>query len=502
MATRPHRGAHQRRSGVDARPRHWHDGVMSRPTWQWSAAEITRAVSRRELSARAVALAALERLDAVNARTNAVVVTLREAALADADALDRSLARGERPPILAGVPVTVKDNIDQAGLANVNGVAALKTVVATSDHPVVRHWRDAGAIILGRTNTPAFSFRYDTNNDVYGRTWNPRDRERTVGGSSGGAAAAVATGASTLAHGNDYGGSIRYPAFCCGTLGLRPTMGRVPTFNGTATTERPPTAQVMSVQGLLGRHVKDLRIGLAAMAKFDARDPWWVPAPLEGPPLATPVRVAMTLGGQRSRVHRDVEAAVRAAATALASAGYEVDEIEPPNLERIDELFLLLVLAEVRELFAADMTKMGDAELARAIALNLDVTRPLTLPEYMTALAERARYLREWLVFMERYPLVLTPVSLAPPFRLGFDCTTPEAHGASGAAQRPLRVVNVLGLPALTVPVGLTAGDESTPAGLPLGVQLIASRYREDTLFSAAEALEASFGAGRVIDPC
>src|SRR5205823_4841830 len=140
------------------------------------------------------------------------------------------------------------------------------------------------AVTVGRTNTPAFSLRWHTDNELRGRTFNPWHRAHTPGGSSGGAAAALAAGIAPLAHGNDLGGSIRYPAYCCGVAGIRPTLGRVPAYNQTAAEERPPGTQLMSVQGPLARRVRDVRLGLAAMSARDPRDPWWAPAPLVGEP--------------------------------------------------------------------------------------------------------------------------------------------------------------------------------------------------------------------------
>src|SRR5262249_55157347 len=155
-----------------------------------------------------------------------------------------------------------------------------------------------------------FSARWDTDNDVHGRSWNPWSRRRTAGGSSGGAAAALASGIGALAHGNDLGGSIRYPAYCCGIAGIRPTQGRVPSFNPSAPTEWPPSAQLIAVNGVLARRVRDLRVGLAAMSVGDPRDPTWVPAPFDGPPPARPIKVAMVTAAPGLYVHPVVVAAV------------------------------------------------------------------------------------------------------------------------------------------------------------------------------------------------
>src|SRR5213078_2684423 len=266
--------------------------------------------------------AVLDRLAAVNPALNAVTVLLADQALAAADRADAAVRRGEALGPLHGVPVTIKENVDQEGAATANGVPAFKDLMATTDSPPVANWKRAGAVIVGRTNTPAFSLRWDTDNELRGRTYNPWNRERTPGGSSGGAAAALAVGIAPLAHGNDLGGSVRYPAYCCGVAGIRPTLGRIAAYNATVTEERPAGMQLMSVQGPLARRIADVRLGLAAMAVRDPRDPWWVPAPIEGPPVARPIRVALTVDPSRQGVHPDVADAVRAAGAALAEAGY------------------------------------------------------------------------------------------------------------------------------------------------------------------------------------
>src|SRR5947208_13373620 len=253
--------------------------------WRLSAAELASLIKSKKVSAREAAQAALARLDAVNPKINAVVDHKPAEVLAEAAAVDARIARGENAGVLAGVPVTVKVNIDQVGFATTNGLKLQRDAIASSNSPVIDNLRHAGAVILGRTNCPAFSYRWFTSNLIHGDTKNPRDPGITPGGSSGGAGAAVAAGIGHIAHGTDIAGSIRYPAYACGVHGLRPTMGRVAAFNA-ALPERPIGPQISAVSGPLARTIGDIRIALAAMSAPDARDPWWVPAPLEGPARA------------------------------------------------------------------------------------------------------------------------------------------------------------------------------------------------------------------------
>ena len=196
--------------------------------WRLSGADVAALIRSKKISAKEAASAALARLDAANPAINAVVDHRPEDVLAQAGTVDAAIARNEEPGPLAGVPVTVKVNIDQEGFATTNGLKLQRDVIARSNSPVIDNLRKAGAVILGRTNCPAFSYRWFTTNLMHGDTKNPRDPGITPGGSSGGAGAAVAAGIGHIAHGTDIAGSIRYPAYACGVHGLRPTVGRVP----------------------------------------------------------------------------------------------------------------------------------------------------------------------------------------------------------------------------------------------------------------------------------
>src|SRR3954462_12285427 len=220
--------------------------------WRLSAADLASLVRSKKVSAMDAATAGLSLLEAVNPRINAVVDYRPEDVLAHARAIDAAIARGEDAGPLAGVPVTVKVNIDQQGFATTNGSKLQRDVIAKTNSPVIDNLRKAGAVILGRTNCPAFSYRWFTTNLIHGDTKNPRDPGLTPGGSSGGAGAAGAAGIGHIAHGTDIAGSIRYPAYACGVHGLRPTVGRIAAFNA-ALPERPIGPQISAGSGPLGR---------------------------------------------------------------------------------------------------------------------------------------------------------------------------------------------------------------------------------------------------------
>jgi len=467
---------------------------MAKELWRWSATDLAAAIRRRDISAREATEAHLARLDAVNPSINAVTVPLHESALAAAELADQMQARDLPLGPLHGVPVTIKENVDQAGCATTNGIPAFESVIAETDSPVVANMRVAGAIIIGRTNTPEFSLRWFTNNPLRGETLNPWDRTVTPGGSSGGAGAALAAGLGPIAHGNDLGGSLRYPAYCCGVTAIRPTLGRVPAASTTATTERPPIFQLMSVQGPMAREIRDLRLGLAAMAAGDARDPWWVPAPLQGPPVARPIKVAVSLKPAGGGIDESVVEAVKRAAGALAKAGYAVEEREPPAVDTLAETWSTMLLSDTERLMEESMRAVGSDDIVQVLEGYKAAWKRVDLTGYLEAFNVRTRLLREWMVFMEDYPLVLGPVSTEPPFAAGDDLTGDNRVTAIVNAQRLLVAVNVTGLPSVAVPAG-RHGD------IPIGVQIIGQRYREDLCLDAAEAVERAYPTAAPIDP-
>ena len=359
--------------------------------WALSAADQARLIRTRAVSAREVAAAVIARHRATHEAINAVVELREEEALAAADAADRAVARGEALGPLHGVPVTIKVNVDQAGYATTNGVVAFRDLMAAGDSPVVANLRRAGAIPMGRTNTPAFSFRFFTDNALHGRTLNPRNPVLTPGGSSGGASAAVAAGVGAIAHGNDLGGSIRYPAYAAGVAGLRPSFGRVPAFNGTAPEERPITLQMMSVQGPLARTVGDLRLALAAMAAPDPLDPWHAPVPLDLPPPLRPWRVALaTLGAAPP-----VAAALRQAAGWLEQAGCRVEEVALPRFAEAAALWRELIMTEGERVIRPSIEAQGDAAIKAAYAGWAANVAPLEPAAFAAGLARRTALWRD-----------------------------------------------------------------------------------------------------------
>jgi len=460
--------------------------------WRLSAADLAALVKSKKVSAKDTATAALLRLDAVNPRINAVVDHHPDDVLKQASQVDAAIASGQDVGPLAGVPVTAKVNIDQEGFATTNGLKLQANTIAKSNSPVIDNLRKAGAVILGRTNCPAFSYRWFTTNLIHGDTKNPRNPLLTPGGSSGGAGAAVAAGIGQVAHGTDIAGSIRYPAYACGVHGLRPTMGRVAAFNA-ALPERSIGPQISAVSGPLARTIADLRIALAAMSSADLRDPWWVPAPLAGPP--TPMRAALCINPDELDPVPEVKAALADAGKRLARAGWTVDEISntPPLREAADwQTKLWLGDGYEAQLEAAE--KEGDPGALACLRGKRSMVFPFDQAAFSKALTRRATLAREWLQFFDSYAVLLIPVSAELPFPDHLDRKDDVSFARVWQAQLTQIAIPFMGLPGLTVSTGMVGKT-------PVGVQVVSGRYREDLCLAAGEAIEAGGVPPSPIDP-
>jgi amidase len=463
--------------------------------WNRSAKELAALIASKQVSSTEVVDAHLSRIEVVNPKVNAIVRVMANQARSTAAEADRKVASGEPLGPLHGVPCTVKENIDMAGLPTTWGVPALSGAVVPLDALVVERMQAAGAIPIARTNLPDMGLRVHTDSSLYGLTRNPWNLGRTAGGSSGGEAVALATGMSPIGLGNDIGGSLRNPANACGIASIRPSAGRVPDAWFVPSQELPLAVQLMHVQGPMARRVSDVRLGLQVLMGAHPRDPWSITVPLAGPPLLKPIRVASVAeppGGPTDPAVRD---AVHQAASALAEAGYEIVETCPPRYEEAIVVF--------RQFLRGDLTAVLDQLLplmGRDGATFLTRVTSTASPPDAKAMSQifinRHGIARAWSEFLAQYPLVLTPTWTELPFEHGFDVATPEGTAATMELMRPVVPANLLGLPSACVPAGR---DEAT--GLPIGVLLTGPRFREDLCLDAAEAIEQHYRLNTPIDP-
>ncbi|WP_049645521.1 amidase family protein [Candidatus Rhodobacter oscarellae] len=455
--------------------------------WQENACTMAKQIANKEISSVEAVGAAVARMHSVNPKLNAVVDDLSETAMAQAADRDKAMAEGGPVGPLHGVPITIKENIDQVGHATPNGVPAYKDVIAPADSPFVKNMLQAGAVVIGRTNTPEFSFRGTTDNPLHGRTYNPWNDWASSGGSSGGASTAVMAGMGALGHGNDIGGSLRFPAAATGSATVKPGLGRTPAYNPSQKEERGLMAQLMSVQGLIAREVADVRLGMQAAVAYDPHDPWQVPMPFEGPAMEGPIKVAMTKNSYEFDLDPAVDAALENARAALVDAGYQVVEVEPPNCREIGLDGMRTLFGEVKSLLLPAMREHGSPGFNDYFELCFELNPPHEGDELLRAFARRSSYIRDWLLFMQDYPLVLTPFLPSPTYAWDRDY-----QGREGAAEIMFKgfysfAMNFMGLPAGNVPANYNDG-------LPVGVQIVGRRFREDMILDACEAVESRVG--------
>ena len=450
-----------------------------------SAAALARAIRSKEVSAVEVIDAHLRRIAEINPRLNAVVQLAADRARSEARAADASLARGVNLGPLHGVPFTVKDNLDTAGIFSTGGTKGRSSFVPADDATAVARLRAAGAILLGKTNTPELTLAYETDNLVYGRTNNPYDVTRTCGGSSGGAAAIIAAGGSPLDIGSDTGGSIRAPSHFCGTAGIRATSGRVPR-TGHILPPCGPTERLTAL-GPMARRVEDLALTLPILAGIDWRDAAIVPAPLGDPAridLKT-LRVAMHTDNGLASPTREIVDTVKAAAAVLADAGLAVTEARPAGLEQTFELFMGLFAADGGAGLQMLLNMYGTTEASPQIQglLAMMGGTSLSAAQFGGLIVQWDMFCSTMLGFLESYDVILCPVVAVPAPPHGYTAA-PEALLSFTYVQ----TYNLTGWPGAVVRCG------TSPEGLPIGVQIVARPWREDVALAVAAHLEQAMG--------
>ena len=442
-----------------------------------SAYSLAKAIRRRDVSSLDVTRAFIDRIEAVNPRLNAVVQTRYEAAFDEARRKDTDQARGVLHGPLHGVPMTIKDSLETEDLITTAGTTGLRHHLPERDATVVARLKSAGAILLGKTNTPELTLRFVTDNYVYGRTSNPYDLERSPAGSSGGAAAIVAAGGAAFDIGTDYAGSIRMPAHVCGIAGLKPTGRRVPRSGHIPFLEMGATEAFISV-GPLARKVEDLDLILRIIAGPDTRDPFVVPGPIDASEAVVlkTLRVALFTDNGVTPASPDTTAVVEAAGVSLMNLGAGVERVRPPGIDTAPELWMRLVLADgghgirvlLKNLGTQRMHPLLDWSLARA---------PSSSEEMAEALVDWNRLRAEGLSFLDRHDVILSPVSATP-------ATLHEAP----AAVDYTHLYSLLGWPVAVVRCG------TSREGLPIGVQIAGGPWREDLVLAVARHLELTFG--------
>lgn len=456
-----------------------------------TAADMAEAVRRRQIAPAELVETHLERIARLNRKLNAFVHLDAEGARRQARAAAAAIAAGNSLRPLHGVPLTIKSSIDVAGWPCTCGSRLRGDYVAQSDAPLVSRLRQAGAILIGNTNTPEFLMAYETDNIVTGRTNSPWDLARTPGGSSGGEAAAIAARCSAGGVGSDGGGSIRVPAHFSGICGLKPTPGRIPATGHYPASAGPFT--YMGVVGPMARTVRDVKILFDAMAGPDIGDPMSSRAPIRHPAESEirGMRIGYFKDDGRIPVTPETRSTICKAAGALEQSGFSVEEYLPEDLEPVRRIWWNL-FGRAGQFVMGPMYAGRESDLSPILHdfIGLVSAEPeFTLGEFMGTLLERDVIRGRFLRAMEHFPVLLCPVCAVPAFRHG-----EREWQIEGKIVKYLDAMsysqwfNALGLPAIVVPVG------RSPEGLPIGVQIVGRPYEEEIILAIAQKLEDACG--------
>jgi amidase len=450
-----------------------------------SACEIARRIRAKEISAVEVTESHLARIDEVNASLNAVVTRCDDMALQRARALDAALAKGDAVGPLHGVPITIKDAFDTAGVRSTGGTLGRAGYVPSQNATAVERLLAAGAILIGKTNTPELTLFYDTDNLLFGKTFNPYDLSLSPGGSSGGSAAIVAAGGAALDLGSDTGGSIRLPAHFCGVAGIKPTSGRIPK-SGLVPPGGTPVDPLTQV-GPIARFVEDLALALPILSGVDWKDSSVVPVPL-GELEAVRIenlRIAFYADNGIVAASSEVSAVVRDCARVVAERGAKVNEARPPGVEQSRELFRRLFGMDGGAWIRRILERMGTEEVYPFLKWTdkRDDVPEATASDFTLLLEEWEQFRRRMLGFLQHYDVILAPAHAYAALPHG-DLTSPERSPAFSYTQ----TYNLTGWPSVVVRAG------TSKRGLPIGIQVVARPWREDVALAVAQRIEESLG--------
>jgi Asp-tRNA(Asn)/Glu-tRNA(Gln) amidotransferase A subunit family amidase len=456
-----------------------------------SAMSMAEQIRRKKLSPVELVEAHLARIERLNPKLNAFVQVDSDRARHQAQDAESTVIRGEKLGPLHGVPISIKSSIDVAGLRCEAGTKLRAGYVASQDAPLVARLRSAGAIILGVTNTPELLMAWETDNLLYGRTNNPWDVTRTPGGSSGGEAAAIASGCSAGGVGSDGGGSIRVPAHFSGICGLKPTPGRIPATGHFPLSVGP--FALLGVVGPMARTIADLKGLFEVMQGPDGGDPSAAPVPVRWPAAGDlkKLRVGCFEDDGRTPVTAETRAAVRGAAQALERAGFQVAQFRPEGLELAQQLWWKL-FGVAGGMLLGPMMQGHEAELSpilRQFSSRVAAEKPHTGQTLLDTWIERDVLRTQIFAQMREFPVLLCPVAALPAFRHGERRWTIEGQTVKYLdAWSYCEWFNLLGMPGVAVPAGKSA------EGLPIGVQIVGLPWQEEVVLAVAAELEAQRG--------
>ena len=453
-----------------------------------SATELADLINKKETSSKEVVEAHFNRISEVNPYLNAITLTLEESALEAAERADNASEADRKKPF-HGVPFTVKENIDLKGTPTTQGVPLLAESMPAKNAPIVDRMINAGAIPIGRTNLPEMGMRLDTDNPLRGRTFNPWNKDLTPGGSSGGEAAAIATGMSPFGLGNDIGGSLRNPAYCCGIASLKPSIGRLPFVSSIEPFVDMGASGTFLTDGPMARSVNDLRAGLTIMAGRHIEDPQSVDAPLIGSVPESP-KAALVKDISNFNLPDATRREIEKAGSILSKKGWSVEEVEAPEVERVYEIWGTVLNSGMLEAMPDEMFKQETAVYLKRFAEPF-INNGISLDQ---ALLERRRLRRLWSSFLTDYTVCIGPTWSNLPWPIDTDLDPVKGDSALKESFIFIAPGNCLGIPSVALPMGVADG-------LPTGIQIYSELYREDLCLLAAEIIEKERDCPTPIDP-
>lgn len=450
-----------------------------------SAGELVDAFRSKQLSPVEATHDLLNRIERLNPLLNAYCTISAESAISAATAVEAALLRGDDIGPLGGVPVAIKDATETAAIRTTYGSRIFSEHVPTQDAAVVERLRRAGAIVIGKTNTPEFACKGTTDNRLFGPTRNPWNTERTAGGSSGGSAAAVAAGLAPLAEGNDLAGSVRVPAACCGVVGLRPTLGRIPCY------PTPNAWTTLLIHGPLSRTVRDAALFLSVTQGADPRDPQTYPCSenleIEGNSDLRGLRIAWSPTLGYSPVDSQTRLVAEEAVRVFEQLGATIERSDP-GFENPKDLFIALS-APWRDGVCGKYLAEWESEMDPTLVERLKIAGKMTAREYETAQQRRTELSQVVGRFFERFDFLITPTTSVPAFSIDAEFPS-EIDGEAIHSQLdwyPFTFpFSLTGQPAISVPAGWTTEN------LPVGIQIIGRRFDDKAVLKLAAAFESA----------
>lgn len=460
--------------------------------WKNSAIQLAEIFAKGEASALEIIQAHLDRIDEINPKINAISHRIDDQALAAAQAMDEVKAKGEKLGPLAGVPFSIKSNVDIMGSPTDNGVPALAQAIPDQDSVVVARMKAAGAIPLARTNLPDLGLRMHTHSILHGQTLNPWNKEHTTGGSSGGEGAALATGMSPIGLGNDLGGSLRNPATCCSVASIKPTFGAIPRVPIIPALPNSIMLQVLISEGPMARTIDDVTLGLNVLSGVHPSDPWSRPVPLtlkEGQK-----RIAVLAVPDGGKTDDKVTKVVLDAAAVLRDAGHIVEEVKVPKYAEVVKCWYDLVIGGI-EPAIEEMKPMVSEAASDYFTYCIKEMGPFGQEVIDKAWVTRNELIAEWNHFFRQWDAILTPTWTQLPVKAGSDAESREGAAAMLDTCRTVYPGNVLGYPSVAVPAGLVDG-------LPVGVLINGPYWSDLTCLQLAKCIEdAQIAPQTPIDP-